>query len=81
MGSPCKLQEPSASHMDRLEDPRFKGNKIPTRAGHSTTDQGGWGSLGLLPVTLTDPCPGHRMPGKQEGVFAFPVKIVFLFLG
>lgn len=27
VGSPCKLQEPSASHMDRLEDPRLKETK------------------------------------------------------
>lgn len=59
---------------------KIKGNKIPTRADHSTAGQGGWSSLGLL-VTLTDPWPGHKVPGKQEGVFTFPVKIVFLFLG
>lgn len=27
MGSPCKLQEPSASRTDRLEDPRLKETK------------------------------------------------------
>lgn len=27
VGSPCKLQESSASHTDRLEDPRLKETK------------------------------------------------------